>query len=158
MLTDAWKCVSQISPLADMQHQLRGNTAIKNKWPFVFLLKNISKLIDWGRSLHPKTKLKSSSPENYSNSNWSSLIYLLKAKLFFFWPERTLVGEKKQVCWEQTRTSHPEEISTFPALLSSPVSWLFPCSAHIFASLFAVLFVLESCYLCFINVCAFLWI
>lgn len=120
MLTDAWKCVSQISPLADMQHQLRGNTAIKNKWPFVFLLRNISKLIDWGRSLHPKTKLKSSSPENYSNSNWSSLIYLLKAKLFSFWPERTLVGEKKSKCVGNRHAPHIQRKSQH-FLLSFPL-------------------------------------
>lgn len=120
------------------------NGTIKDKWWPGFLLKNVSRLISWwGGGLHPKKKLKSSYPGNDSGSVYdgSALIYLLKAKSLSPWPERIRVGAKEQVCREQTHTSHPEEISTFPVLLSSPVSWLFPRSAHIFASLFGIPFV-----------------
>lgn len=41
---------------------------------------------------------------------------------------------------KRAHTSHPEEISTFPALFSSFVSWLFPYFAHIFVSIFASTF------------------
>lgn len=65
-----------------------------------------------------------------ASSNWLlSLLWLQHTK-----------REGARSCQEQTHTSHPEEISTFPVLFSPLVSWPFLCLAHIFASLFASLF------------------
>ena len=56
-------------------------------------------------------------------------LFLNEADFFLFLRLSNTLGGKegsRRACWEQTHTSHPEEISTFPVLFSSLVSWLVP--------------------------------
>lgn len=62
---------------------------------------------------------------------WNALTEPTSFSFCLQFPKR----EREWACREQTHSSHPEEISAFPVLFSSPVSWLFlPHLAHIIAS------------------------